>query len=334
MVSNMKINLGSKLLILTLCLFLALPLFSIACQEAPMESQAPPTDELSETLVPNIPLDIYLYARQGSPTTIPAEMLNSSQDINIDSLAIWVVPSEDELAFGMALTFTQSHEASTIHNQIKLEERVWKKLSGNIIYLVYGTGSSTEALKTAIANNDFKHYDDEGAIQELAVLPNDDINKPAAVAIAKPTKALIESFCKVSNIRGSNLINAIINLVNFKIIVGGLYSPQYIDIFELVEEMNKGANINDFDLGMLVSIKYGLPDTIVKLVVERFLLQAEFTKEQLGDLTVYKGFRDINNKGKACILIRVEDNHIFAAVSGQESYAENLITSINLKTES
>jgi len=299
-----------------------------------MESQAPPTDELSETLVPNIPLDIYLYARQGSPTTIPAEMLNSSQDINIDSLAIWVVPSEDELAFGMALTFTQSHEASTIHNQIKLEERVWKKLSGNIIYLVYGTGSSTEALKTAIANNDFKHYDDEGAIQELAVLPNDDINKPAAVAIAKPTKALIESFCKVSNIRGSNLINAIINLVNFKIIVGGLYSPQYIDIFELVEEMNKGANINDFDLGMLVSIKYGLPDTIVKLVVERFLLQAEFTKEQLGDLTVYKGFRDINNKGKACILIRVEDNHIFAAVSGQESYAENLITSINLKTES
>ena len=329
----MNTNLGIKLLILAVVLLIAIPLSNTGCQEEPKQSLAPLPSELRATLVPNTPLDIYLYASQGSPTTIPAEVLNSFHDINIESLAIWGVPSEDDYTFGMSLAFTSKIEASVIYEAIKPEKQVWKKLNDNIIYLVYGSGRAADTLKTAIDSNDFKYYDDEASLETLATLPSGGINKLAAVAILKPSKALLEFIAEISNTQGSDLANMVMNLMNLKVIACGLYSPRQIDIAELAEIMNSGGKAEDLDMGAVVLIKYGLPTIIVEFISNRFLTQYGFREEQLGDLTVYKGFLNIDEEDGVYLAIRLEDNHIFASISGQESYAENLINSIQIELD-
>ncbi|MFC1974631.1 hypothetical protein ACFLVA_01295 [Chloroflexota bacterium] len=254
-------------------------------------------------------------------------MIEAPQDVNIDSLAVWGVPVEDDFALGTAITLTSNSEASEVYAEITLEKYGWKKLTGNTIYLVQGSGLAAESLKTTISNNDFKYYDDSESLQAVAFLPSEGTTKLAAVALAKPSKALIDFVKKVADTQGSALINIILKLVNLKVVIGGLYSPHQIDVAEIAEVIDKGGNIHDLDLGLLVLFKSSLPGSIVKFAAEKFLEQSEFTQAKLDELTLYKGSWDIDDGEEVHILVRLEDNHIFAAISGKESYAETLITS-------
>jgi len=281
--------------------------------------------------VPNIPLDVYIYAEQSSPTTIPANTINVSQDVNIESLAVWGVPAEDDFALGIALALTSDSEASAVYDEITLEDYGWKRLSGDIIYLVQGSGPAAESLKTAITNNDFKNYDDISTLQAVEMLPSGDTTRLAGVAIAKPSKTLVDLITEAVGTQGSDLISIGLELINLQVVVGGLYSPNQIDVAEVAAVIGRGGTVHDLDLGVLVIAKSGLPGLVVRPAAESLLGQFEFEEARLGELALYKRSWDINEKEAVQILVRVEGNYIFAAISGQESYAETLITSVQVE---
>jgi hypothetical protein len=326
----MDTALKTKLLLLVLGLLIWAPMVGAGWREEVEQPPAPSPAALSSTLVPNMPLEVYLYARQSHPTTIPAKMMDMPQDIVVDSLAIWGVQVDDIFALGIGLTLTDAGEASRVYPEISLEEDGWKKLSGKTIYVVKGSGPAAESLKTAISKDDFKYYDDSEALKAVAALPGGGATKLAAVAVAKPSKALIGLATKKAAPERLDMIDTMLKLANLKVIAGGLYSPHEIDVQQMAEVMNEGRSIHDLDLGFLVSLKSGLPGSIVRPAAEYFLTESEFVKTSLGEFTVYQGSFDIQDGLAVPALVRIEGNRVFLAVSGQESYAKTLIAGITV----
>jgi len=326
-----NIKLTTKLLIPVLVLLITTPLISIGCQGEGEPLPSPPSPgELSSTLVPNMNLDVYIYSKQESPTTIPAEMVNAPHDIDVESFAVWGVPAEDDFAFGASLTLTSASDASNVYTAITPRKSGWWMLSGNTIYFVRGSGIAAESLKAAISNNDFKYYDDSKSLQAAATLPSSETSKLAAIALAKPSKALIGLLAKDVDPERLKLIDMILKLARLDVIVGGLYHPHQLDIAAMAAEtMESGSSILNLDLGMLTLVKVGLPGLVVEPIVKSFLTEFEFTETNLGEFTLYKRSWDIGDNRAIPVLVRIEGNHIFAAASGQESYALTLITSIN-----
>ena len=330
-VSRVNTRLRTKLLIVLLVMLIAVPIIGAGCEGegGGLPALSSPS-KLSSTLVPNIPLDVYVCARQDNPTMIPAEVVDAPHDIAVESLAVWGVPAEDGFAFGMGLTLTSASDASRLYDEIKLGESNWKKLSGNTIYLVHGSGTAAESLKTAISNSDFKYYDDSEALGAVATMPDIDTTRLAAIGLAKPSEALIGFIARDADSEESEMINMIMKLVSLKVIAGGVYSPHQIDMAEMARAM-KGdrSNILTLDLGVLVVVKSGLPGLIVEPAVKKLLMEKEFAETNLGEFTLYKGYWEVSGDKAVPVLVRIDGNYIFAAISGQESYAETLITSIN-----
>lgn len=319
----------TKLLITLLVLLMATPIIYVGCQEDKKQPSAPSPTGLSSTLVPNMNLDAYIYVKQDNPTKIPAKITGIPADIEVESLALWGVPADAELALGAGLTLTSASGASELYAKIDLGKDVWKMLSGNTIYLVQGSGTAAESLKTAISNRDFKHYDDKEALEAVAALPSHSTAKLAAIAIAKPSKALIGFIAKDVNPEGLGQINMILNLAKLKVIAAGLYSPNQIDIAKVMGTMESSSNISDLNLGLLILVESSLPGLLVEPAVKKILTESAFTETKLGELMLYKRSLDINRSKAIPVLVRINGNRIFAAVAGQESYAETLITSVN-----
>lgn len=310
-------------------LLIAALIISVGCQGE--GGQLPPPSspsELSSTLVPNMALDVYVYAKQDSPTMIPAEMVDAPYDVGVESLAVWGVPAENEFTFGMGFTLTNASDARRLYDEIDLGEDSWKMLDGNTIFLVHGSGTGAESLKTAISNHDFKYYDDSESLKAVASLPSHDTTKLAAIALAKPSEELIGFLTKDADSEALGPINTILELVNLKVIAAGLYSPHQIDLAQAAEVMESNGNISDLDIGLLILVKSGLPGFLVEPALEKFLSEFDFTETNLDGITLYKGLWG-SDGGAIPVLVRIEGNCIFAAVAGQESYAETLITSIN-----
>ena len=254
-------------------------------------------------------------------------MINAPHDTGVESFAIWGVPVEDTFAFGMGLTLTSASDASRLHAEISLDTEGWKMLSGNTIYLVQGSGTAAESLKTAISSNDFKRYDDSDGIVAVSSLSSCATVKPAAIALAKPGKAFISFIAKDTASENLGQINMILNLLNLKIAAVGLYSPQHIDIAEMAEKMEGGGGISELDLGILVLIKSGYPGFAVKPAVKKFLTESHFTETSLNGLTIYRGSWNIDGQAVP-LLVRIDGNRIFAAIAHQQEYAETLITCV------
>ena len=64
-------------------------------------------------------------------------------------------------------------------------------------------------------------------------------------------------------------------------------------------------------------------------MVKKILIESDYTETELGEFTLYEGSLDIGEGKSIPVLVRIEGNRIFVAVSGQKSYAETLITSIS-----
>ena len=322
-----------KLLIPVLVLLIAISV--IGCQEeekppsAPVAPRGLPSpSELCRTSVPNTDLDVYLYIKQDNPTTLPADMFNMSFDLEVESLAIWGVPVEDNFTFGYGLTLSSSSDASLLYAQITPEENSWTALSGSTIYFVEGSGIAAETLKTAISSSDFKNYDDKKSLEAVAALPNDGTTKLGGVAVVKPSKALMSHVTKGADSQGFGVIDLILGLVRLDVVVAGLYSPHQIEVAQITQMVESGS-IRGSNIDILVLVKSGLPGFIVAPVVKKFLAEFDFTQTTLGEITLYKRTVSADNGEPVYILGRVEGNYIFAAISGQEAYAQTLITRVN-----
>ena len=321
-------SLITRYLVPILILLIAITSVSVGCTE---EEGYPPgsyPSELSKTAVPNVPIDIYLYARQASPTVIPAELTNAPLDVSVESLSVWGVPGEEDFAFGAALTLTSSRQASQVYSQIELEKDRWKMLSGNVIYMVFGLGPAADTLKKAISNEDFKHYDDDQALESVGFLPNEGETKMAAVGIAKPSDELVRILATGIGAQRRDLVSFMLKIVDLKIVCGGLYSPNQLDVGETANLLNSGATLSEIDAGLLVVARSGLSSLILQPALEKILTEQGFAEINSGESTLYKGFLNTDSVKSVHVMVRIEDSDVFIAASGQEQYTETLIKSV------
>jgi len=91
--------------------------------------------------------------------------------------------------------------------------------------------------------------------------------------------------------------------------------------------MGTDNSISNLNLGLLISAESGLPSFLVKLAVKRFLTQFEFTETNFGEFTLYKRPWYTYDGEAIPLLVWVKGKYIFAAISGQESYAYALVSS-------
>ena len=315
---------------ITLLVLLAtIPVIGVGCKE---EVPAPPPEtgmELSSTLVPNTDFDLYVYVKQENPTTVLKDMIGTPFDVAVESLALWGMPAEDSFTFGGGLTLASPDDAANIHDQIPGQGGIWTSLSDLTIYFVRGSGVAADTLKSAISKNDFKYYDDQKALLEVSLFPDGGTTKLAAVAIARPSNTLVQLIARNVTPEASGLLEALITAAKLEVMTAGLYAPGQIDIAKLAKDTQL-TSILELDVGILASVKSGLPGVIVSPIISKALESAGYVKTNLGELTIYKGYLDTGNGKAMPIMLRVEDNRVFAAVSGKESYAETLITNVKV----
>ena len=311
------------LVLTVLCSFLA-----VGCLGDTEQFPVSSADKFAALLVPDTNLELYAYAKQDRPTIIPAKIVNLSHDIKVESLAIWGLPSDKNLVFGAGLTFASSSDATETYSSINFEKNGWKVLLDNKIYIVRGTGAAAESLKAAILNNSFKYYTNGNVLQAVAMLPRGGRTKMVAIGVAKPSNQVLEFTAGYIGKKNFEQVNKVLKLLNPEVVIGGLYSPHQINIAKAVEVFEKGSGADALDVGMLILIKSGLPGFVVSPGVKSTLKDYGFAEAQIGEFTLYKGSWSAPDGSTIPIIVRIEGNHIFAAISGQEAYAQTLITSI------
>jgi hypothetical protein len=320
-------NRKTVLVILSVMLILVIGLSSCIISPPPPPQPTPSSPNvLSSTQVPNASLDVYIYARQSEPSVIPAEMVGAPCDIEVESCAVWGVPAGDDFALGMGLTLTTADCASKLYAAINFQEYGWKMLSGSTIYFVHGSGTAADILKRAIANHDFKYYDDTESIKAVGDLPNSSTTRPAAIAVVKPSKELIGFIGRYADPRYFDQVNTTLSQLNLKLIVVGLYSPSHIDIAKIAEIIEGGGSISGLNLGLLMSVESNHPGFLVEPAVMKFLIDSGFTEMNFAGVTIYKGDLDRYVGETIPALVWIKGNRVFAALAGQESYTQNLIS--------
>ena len=201
-------------LVFTLALSL---LMSTGCDLLPGPSTSDPSRfQLASTLVPNVDLDIYVYVRQEYTTTVPGELIGHPTDVEVESLALWGLATDEEFTIGGALTFVSETDADQVDARIFPEADTWITLSDQTIYFVRGTGAHAETLRTAITNKDFKYYDDLRALAELAILPDGGNTKRGAVAIVKSSDALLELIAQNAGSQIARIIESVAKRLKMK----------------------------------------------------------------------------------------------------------------------
>jgi hypothetical protein len=322
-------DMAPKLLVIGACLS---TLVISACAGTPTTtettSNAPTSlsEELAATMVPDVNIHMYLFVKQASPTTVPKSLLDTPNDIAVESLSLWGVESGDEYTLGGALVFSSADDASLIVSKIAGQSKTWNKLAGRTIYLVQGTGAAADSLKAAIDGNHFKPYDDATALDEVARMPAGESTVPDAVLIVKPSRVMIDQIKKYDEQAPTDLLNTIVSWAKPQVITLGLYATKQIDIADLVQRVDNNT-IWDGDLGLVASIKSAWPGFIVSPIAGKILDHTDYTKTTLGDLTVYDG--SFNDSGTSVsLLLNVDGNRLWATASSQESYARTLMTDI------
>lgn len=316
-----------KNLLILLALLPLLALFS--CQSGMDQFQnVSPTSDFAVTLVPNTNLDVYLYAKQTSPTTIPAALLDTASDIQAESLAIWGVQGDKNMTFGIGLTFTDAKAATDLYNSINPGSDTWKLQRGNNVYVVKGSGGSTDSLKAAITKDDFKTYKNSTLLDAANWLPKSVRANILSIAAVKPSKQLTSFLSDKINFGSFTQFDEISKLANVDTVIAGLYSPHQINIARALQVISGDGNVSDIDLGLVIAFKSNLPGLLVSQGMKDALGQTGLVETKIGALTVYKGYWSNSYTQQVPVYARVQDQYLFLSLSGQDNYAETLITSI------
>jgi hypothetical protein len=283
---------------------------------------------LEATLVPDVDLDVYIYIKQSTGTTVPSSLIGLPVDIQIESLSIWGVIDNNVYSIGGVLNFPDANQAAILYSQLPQHSHIWTKLVGSRLYIVQGSGLPTESLKNSINKNDFIFYNDRKALAQVAVLPFSCNIQPVVICIIKPRQASIEILKQYANAKTVNTIQSIFNWAKPKFIIIGLYSPGVIDLADLDRSIN-AKTISYTDLCLVASVNSIFPGFMVSPMAVKLLQNECFTKIICGNLTEYQTSINIGRGQSIPALLNVVGNRVFATVSGNEPYSQTLMNNIN-----
>ncbi len=313
-------------------LLLVALLLPLAGCDLPVPS--PPTSgplAVAETLVPDIHLDVYTYIEQPQPTVLPLEILQAPADLSVVSLAMWGVTTDTAFAWGGALTMTSPDEAARTIADVPSDAHIWTKQDGAVVYFVDEDGTTAAAnMKSAISGGNLVKYNFRPGIDALSFYPDGGSTLALAAAAAEPGDALVKLITAQATEETKSLVSTLTKSSGIKVVTAGLYAAAPIDIRSVAQHPTL-QSIIDLNAGVLVSIKSDWPGFIVGMLAGNAISGAGYEKGTLGDIEVYRGSIDAGGGARVQVVIRVSGNRIFAAISGQQSYAEALIAGIHTR---
>ena len=164
-------------------------------------------------------------------------------------------------------------------------------------------------------------------MDQVSAMPYSDSIKPVAICIVRPSQASIDILKQYVDLKTVNTVQSIYTWAKPQVIVVGLY-PEIVDIADVEREI-KNKTLSDTDLCVVASANSVLPGFIVSPIATRLLRNEGLTKIIFGNLTEYQTSINIGNSQSIPALLNVAGNRVFATVSGNESYAQTLMSNIN-----
>jgi hypothetical protein len=311
-----------------LLIIVLLATLAVGCKRAPEEEPVPDIMQVSSHLVPDVPLDVYVYLEQDQPTVVPAGTLDISSAAEVVSLSIWGVPYEDtDFSIGGALKFTSPAQAASVHADMRVGTDTWLKLDGSTIYVVKGTGAAAATLRTALENGKFKNYDDSDGLEAARQLPSGGADEMVAVALVRPSAALIRYITADTESEAVDTATGIMALIKLKTVAAGGYAARHIDGEQLTAIAREGG-IDDPDLSVVAIVDASLPGVIVGSLVENYLLEQGFTVETRDEIDVYLKAQNLENGGVMYLALSVDGSRLVLASAADRGKAMELVLNV------
>ncbi len=313
--------------------FYAIPLLIIVllstlftgCDRAPKEEPVDGVMQVSEHLVPDVSLDVYVYLEQDRPTVVPAGTLEISRDAEVVSMSIWGVPYENsDFSFGGALNFTNRDQAASVYAGMHVDADTWLKLDGSTIYVVNGTGAAAATLRTALDNGKFKRYDDGDGLSAAAQLPDGGGDDMVAIALVRPSEALIYFLTQDADDDTVDMVTGILALIQLKTAAVGAYASHYVD-GEQITAITGGGGIQDSGLSVLAIVSASLPGVIVSPLVENFLPEQGFSVETRSEVKVFLKEQAMEGGGVMHLAVSIDGSRLVVGTAADRSKSLELV---------
>lgn len=301
-----------------------------ACDEAPGgPAPAPGNAELGQTLVPNVPLDVYVYLQQDELTVVPFGTLDVPFEMGIVSLAIWGAASGDDFTFAAAFRFSGTAQASLAAAEIVAEDEVWYLQVDATLYIVNGSGPAATLLQTAISNNDFVNYNDNDGLAAAADLsPDSGDEKLVGIAIVKPTPAFIAFVAEGEDEDFMSTVDTMLAVTQLKVVAGGIYAREHLDLARITAGMDEGGDVLDTGVSIMGMVRSGLPGLIVSPTVAKILEEQEFALVEIDGEEYYELAVPTDTGKTVYFVVRLDGSKIFVAASGDKSRATGLASGV------
>jgi hypothetical protein len=281
---------------------------------------------LSSTRVPNVDIDLYLLAQQENPTAIPASVFKTPDHIMIKSLAIWGTVVGDELVLGAGVKMVSVEDARVLNERITMGADSWKMLSGDVLYLVYGSATAREPLKRAILNQDSKYFDDTELLRAASSLPNNTTDRPIAIGVIKPSIEFVNSLVKGASHEQTEQVTNMIKLVDPRAIAVGAYSPKALDVERVLAVLQGRMAVSELNIYTLGLIESGRPGLLVESTAKTLLTRYGFEEVSFGAHTLYRMMIKTNQQQTIPLLVWLNGNRVFASTAIQEAHAQQVIS--------
>jgi len=312
-------------------LFCFLSITLTGCNQVTYENnvtpdQASASSGLASTRVPNIDIDLYIWAEQENPTAVPSSMFKTPDDILVESIAIWGTVVGNELVLGTGVRMASVDDARMLNDQINVGANGWKMLSDDVLYIVYGSATTRSPLKDAIASQDFKYFDDAALLRAASRLPNNTTERPIATGVIKPSVELANCLVRGASTEQTEQINNVINLVDPRAIAIGAYSPKPLDMAQVLGVMQGRIEVSKLNIRILGLIESGRPRVLVENTAKTLLTRSGFEEVNFGKHTLYRMLINTHQRQTIPLLVWLNGNRVFASAAVEEAYAQQLIS--------
>ncbi len=296
------------------------------CKRAPDSPKSTGEIEVSELVVPDVPLDAFIYLQQEKETRIPVGTMGISQDIEVVSMSVWGVPYEEsDFSFGVAFNFGSEVQAAEVYAGIgSAVGGTWVEHAGKTVFLVNGTGPAAATLRAALQNRKFKTYDDADGLTAAQGLPDGGDSKMVALALVRPSPALLRFVTESNDNDTVTMVTGILGLMRLKMGAVGGYAEHHLDGVQLIASV-RGGSIDDSGLSVIGIVNANLPGVVVGPLVERLLPEQGFRVETSGDEKYFLKAQPISDGGRVYLALMVDGSRLVMAISAEDGRSRELV---------
>ncbi len=250
-----------------------------ACQGGKAGTPSLPP-ELAATQVPSVPMDAYLFVCQAQDTRIEGRLLSLQEDVVVRFAQAWLVPSDGKEVLGGRIQFSSPQEAQRTSDAIgSADPKLWKRVSGSSLFLVYGEGGGAKSLTSAIEGNQFSSVetnapDGWAMIQQL---PSSPPGKTVATGFVKLSDSLLAYLKENVQAETWNQVEPIISQAR----IDGVAVAGYLEKTINPSEINSVADVKEHKAAVMITGKSGLPGFLFPMAMKVVGPRVGLTEESI-----------------------------------------------------